>query len=471
MSDSDTDEADTAVTPGIFRRLPTFAYRTVQRVGVGIGRFFQSCKDLLARGVRWSTWRTLQQTERLFWRNRTSRRGVRAGARSAAITTGAVPADSARTSAGASRAMVEILQTIEEAYDSGKGDGIWSDLIDRLDAVTQACSNGDLPQDTAEYTFTEEQFNLVRLAAQCSKLAYDTPPSAVVPVEGGVQVPPSTIVPLDEVVELSRATKDGMVKASSMMVHQSHSRRCLVVAVRGTASLVDWLVNLDGDPEPVDNFLCRDSPTTAAHAGLLRVAKQMCPAICSKVTAQLDAYPLEPPLPLPDLVLTGHSAGGGVAALLCAHIRQCRPDIQRQVRQIHCITFAAPPVFAPLEAVSDVAATSPDGAVTLAIVHFGDIVPRAETEYIRSLLRLYAERAEDPSDEPWEFGAPTLFNHGQIVVLKDVAENDREDDVRAFQPSQEVWQNVAFGSVAAHSMDGYLMAIEAYERSTRGRPG
>jgi hypothetical protein len=104
--------------------------------------------------------------------------------------------------------------------------------------------------------------------------------------------------------------------------------------------------------------------------------------------------------------------------------------------------------------------------MTLAIVQFGDFVRRAETEHIRSMLRRYAARAEHPSDEPWGFGAPTLFNHGQIVVLKDVAENDRgEDDVRTFQPSGKVWRNVAFGSVAAHSMDGYFMAVEAYKRN------
>jgi hypothetical protein len=34
--------------------------------------------------------------------------------------------------------------------------------------------------------------------------------------------------------------------------------------------------------------------------------------------------------------------------------------------------------------------------VTLASVHFGDIAPRAETEYIRSLLRLYVAHAEHP---------------------------------------------------------------------------
>lgn len=154
-----------------------------------------------------------------------------------------------------------------------------------------------------------------------------------------------------------------------------------------------------------------------------------------------------------------------MAALLSAHIQQCRPEIQARVHHVHCITFAAPPIFAPLQPPSEVDASSSDGSLTLGIVHFGDLVPRAETEYIRSLLRLYAARSEHPSEQPWEFAAPTLFNHGQVVIFKDIAESDQGEDVRAFRPSQEVWQNVAFGSVAAHSIDGYLLAVEAYKRN------
>lgn len=36
--------------------------------------------------------------------------------------------------------------------------GIWSDIVDRLDAVAQACSNGHLPQDTVECNLLVEPF-------------------------------------------------------------------------------------------------------------------------------------------------------------------------------------------------------------------------------------------------------------------------------------------------------------------------
>jgi hypothetical protein len=83
--------------------------------------------------------------------------------------------------------------------------------------------------------------------------------------------------------------------------------------------------------------------------------------------------------------------------------------------------------------------------------------------YIRSLLRLYEARAEHPSDEPWDFDEVTAFNCGQIVIFQDVSETD-EQDVRGYRPSQGVWQNLAFGSVRAHSMDRYLEAVEVYMR-------
>ena len=95
---------------------------------------------------------------------------------------------------------------------------------------------------------------------------------------------------------------------------------------------------------------------------------------------------------LPELLLTGQSAGGGVAALICAHIRN-RSDIAKGFKKIHCITVAAPPILAPLIPIL----MDLDDAIglTLSILNYGDLDPRAEEKYIRSLLQLYYERAED----------------------------------------------------------------------------
>jgi len=114
--------AEDSKPPGLLqrsRRLPALILQSVQGVGLRFAGIFQAAKGSILQGVRWSAWRSLQQLERLFWRHRTSRKVVQAGIKGSAATTGVVPADSSRTSAGASRAMEQILKTIEEAYEAG----------------------------------------------------------------------------------------------------------------------------------------------------------------------------------------------------------------------------------------------------------------------------------------------------------------------------------------------------------------
>jgi len=189
----------------------------------------------------------------------------------------------------------------------------------------------------------------------------------------------------------------------------------------------------------------------------------MLPAICSKIKSECQTLvtPTNDPKNSAELLFTGHSAGGGVAALICAHIRNHCPELIQAFQKIHCITFAAPPVLAPHSAViTDLDASA---GMTLNVVNYGDIVPRAEKNYIRSLLALYRERAEDPSEDPWDFGRPTTFNYGQIVILQDT-EEDEEDGARvhAYRISQDLWQTLAFGSVRAHPMAVYLEAVDEF---------
>lgn len=200
-----------------------------------------------------------------------------------------------------------------------------------------------------------------------------------------------------------------------------------------------------------------------AHQGLLRVAKCMLPAICSKIKSECQALVASTnnPKSYLELLFTGHSAGGGVAALICAHIRNHSPEIIKAFQKIHCITFAAPPVLTPLSVVTT--GLDESKGMTLNMVNYGDIVPRTEKNYIRSLLALYRERTEHPSGDWWDFGRPTTFNYGQIVILQDTSE-DGEDGARvhAYRLSQDLWQTLAFGSVRAHPMAVYLEAVEEF---------
>jgi hypothetical protein len=130
----------------------------------------------------------------------------------------------------------------------------------------------------------------------------------------------------------------------------------------------------------------------------------MLPTICSNIISRRQVLNnnIEDRKSSTEILFTRHSAGGGVAALICAHTRNRCLEIVQSFQNIHCITFAAPPVLDPLRAIfTD--HNSP-GIITLNIVNNGDIVPRAEKNYISSLLKLYSERADHPSREQWDFG-------------------------------------------------------------------
>jgi len=286
---------------------------------------------------------------------------------------------------------------------------------------------------------------------------------------------------LDAVEQVTTAARDGSIKACILVSHAGLNDSVVVVAFRGTASLVDWLVNLDGDLEDAASFINAHSTSetaaaVAAHAGLLRVAKAMAEIVCDKIMSTATASPAADQQPI--LLLTGHSAGGGVAGLMSAHIRAQRRDIQSRFKTMHCVTFAAPPV---LSSPSVAGASSMSSGLSLNIVNFGDIVPRASKSYIRSLLALYNERAEHVVDREWEFGEPDAWNYGSNVLLVDVSDPDAQDDnytlpaeaggsadveddepdIRAFGVSSDVWKRLAFGSVKTHPMDVYLESITA----------
>lgn len=100
------------------------------------------------------------------------------------------------------------------------------------------------------------------------------------------------------------------------------------------------------------------------------------------------------------LLITGHSAGGAVAALLYAHMLSTSPAAQSELtsltsrfKRVHCVTFGTPPVsLLPLQ-------KPPSGrpelkkSLFLTFVNEGDPVARADRAYVKSLLELFATPA------------------------------------------------------------------------------
>jgi hypothetical protein len=68
-----------------------------------------------------------------------------------------------------------------------------------------------------------------------------------------------------ETIKEIPASIDGTVKATSFTLVDSQEQeqpvRILFVAVRGSSSLIDWLVNADGDAVDAGNFLVLSPPS------------------------------------------------------------------------------------------------------------------------------------------------------------------------------------------------------------------
>ena len=102
------------------------------------------------------------------------------------------------------------------------------------------------------------------------------------------------------------------------------------------------------------------------------------------------------------LLITGHSAGGAIAALLYSHMlstsRQAESELNILTgcfKRIHCITFGAPPVS--LLPLAKPAHRSLRKSLFYSFVNEGDPVPRADKAYVRSLLDLYSTPAPGQS--------------------------------------------------------------------------
>lgn len=98
------------------------------------------------------------------------------------------------------------------------------------------------------------------------------------------------------------------------------------------------------------------------------------------------------------LLITGHSAGGAVAALLYSHMLSTSAAVQSELnsltqcfKRVHCITFGTPPVsLLPLQKPASHDRPELKKSLFLSFVNEGDPVARADKAYVRSLLDLFA---------------------------------------------------------------------------------
>ncbi|KAG9788007.1 hypothetical protein KCU88_g1969, partial [Aureobasidium melanogenum] len=217
-------------------------------------------------------------------------------------------------------------------------------------------------------------YPLLCLAAQSSLDAYHSPRSAA--------------------ERKDFVSADGRLGTKAMVIKSipCDDKKTIVFAIRGTSmlSIRDWGVNLSTDPVSPSGFL--DDEGNLCHSGFLKTAKAMVQPIAARLRHLLEEDPSRTSC---SLLITGHSAGGAVAALLYAHMlaETVQSDLNILTgcfKRVHCITFGAPPVsLLPLQKPD-----SADGRLRKCLFHAflneGDPVARAEKPYVKSLVDLLA---------------------------------------------------------------------------------
>lgn len=355
-------------------------------------------------------------------------------------------------------------------------------------------SNSRLPPHLPPFKVYMPTYPLLCLAATYSERVY-TPP-------GPNSVETETHVPSD----WRSGTKAMVLK--SVPVEDLNT---IVFAIRGSQTFMDWAVNYNSDPHSPKRFL--DDSSNLCHAGFLYVAKKMIKPVADRLRVLLQENPARSNC---SLLITGHSAGGAVAALLYAHMMSTKVESDLNYltgffKRVHCITFGAPPVsIYPLQKPSDKRHRK---SLFYSFINEGDPVPRADKGVVRSLLKLYASSAPSlstastltsamasklnlssplppsatsrftsriklprlskapkiplpvpsiaPSTAPsWPIPQCSLVPAGRLIVLRPKPQSRNEDDVEAVTVDEELLKNVVYGDPLKHQMRVYRLRIE-----------
>ncbi|KAF2144332.1 uncharacterized protein K452DRAFT_223435 [Aplosporella prunicola CBS 121167] len=290
----------------------------------------------------------------------------------------------------------------------------------------------------------------------------------------------------------------------------------IVFAIRGSQTFMDWAVNFRPAPSSPKDFL--DDPGNMVHAGFLYVARKMVAPVAARLRTLLSENPHRSTC---SLLITGHSAGGAVAALLYAHMLSTtvQSELTRLTdffKRVHCVTFGAPPVT--LLPLSKPPSPRHKKSLFFAFINEGDPVIRADKEVIKSLLRLYAnpaphnsslatlssatlqssanllgvgkkaaaaaKRPHQPKASSWSAPAPahllpmpswkvppgTLSCAGKLVLLRDrpgarhpgaaLQHSHNDHDLEACVVEDEQLRAVIFGDPVCHMMRLYARRIE-----------
>ncbi|KAL4798207.1 hypothetical protein BDV19DRAFT_386493 [Aspergillus venezuelensis] len=281
-------------------------------------------------------------------------------------------------SQGASQAVAELSEALGPALDQIELDGEpraqISLFLDRLDEEASKYENSQLNHRLySEWDCSDAEAQLISTAFQGSQSVYD-PPATGVSTNDSASTAQTCTVP----------SIGGTVKASTFTRVTSEHGSVFVIAIRGSASIVDHVVNANYRPANADHFinLARLDPPhyraeipLEAHAGFLKGAEALDPIVSREINKYVDENGGKS-----HILLTGHSAGGAVASLLFLRY-VCSMNSIIQPTRLSCVTFGAPPVVTIGPPIDNI-------YLCLNIINEFDMVSRADGPYKECLVNL-----------------------------------------------------------------------------------
>ncbi|KAI8953597.1 Alpha/Beta hydrolase protein [Xylaria longipes] len=411
---------------------------------------------------------------------------VRAVARASLQTSAGLPTSGATSidnSEGASQAVAELLDSLDVALAQiSLEDDVRAQFTAQLEQLERKASsyvNSSLDSCSSKepWICTTEKADLIMKAWLCAETVYEQDVAALSEEmeDSGLKI------------EWSQASStNGNIKATTLTTFvapppydsRAEPTTYLIIAVRGSASTVDHLVNLNGEPRDASTLyhnigqapgLGDQTLKFLAHAGFLNSARELLASISTQIEKRLSKGQKF------NILFTGHSAGGAVATLLHLALRVKFAGVP-----FSCITFGSPPVAKFVDEDRIALDRVMEQAPVLNIVNEYDLVPRLDAGYLRSLLRLYNSRdlnftsedtltAEGISGKCWPLPPPDLQHIGPIVVLKTELPDLQLDSakppkvstrVRAWSVTSESLSDLVFCQLRVHRRKYYRQKIE-----------
>ncbi|EWG44873.1 hypothetical protein FVEG_15738 [Fusarium verticillioides 7600] len=315
-------------------------------------------------------------------------------------------------------AVTELLECLDFVLDQLDDQGEHGDLLQfhlsRLAKEISKYENSKVNEQASQpWTGDRDLLELLLAACRCACSVYK----------------PDVHPGRDLVPVISRAPSiTGTVKATS--IWKSEDTNTLFVSIRGTSCKTDHLVNFNRNQKDSASVFAFPGVKEQiyAHGGFLACAATLLPWLTEEIIRQVTAD-----RSLKDVVLTGHSAGGAVAAMVFLHF-VCHCPNELSNAKFSLVTFGAPPVTSTN--ITELAQGLPQSRHIYAVVNEHDLVPRVDQSYITSIISLYRSayglplsefnsstfsksiQADRNQDSVWKLPPPDFHVVGNVIVLR-----------------------------------------------------